>query len=402
MALGTIRAHKLRSFLTVLGVIIGTATVIAVGSIIAGLNTTVIEDIQSTGTNTAMITRLPQGPHFSRFTREERMRKNFILEDALALKESCPAVKNVTTSIFPNRGFTTAKYKSDTVVGLDYRGATPEYFSVYANVALESGRFFTEAENEHRVDVIVIGHDLAGALYGRTDPVGKSIQMDGHTFEIIGVLQRPMAQPPGSEDRRAVVPYWTFRKINPSAQEHLIRLEAYPDRLDEAVDQVRTVLRQRRRVPYDKPDDFSIATADQMIERFHQITGVVFLVMVVLSSIGLLVGGIGVMNIMLVSVTERTREIGVRKALGARRRDIVWQFLLEAITLTASGGLAGIFLGVTLSFTVRALVPNLPSTVPLWSVAAGLGVSVGVGLFFGIWPAVKASRLDPVVALRYE
>ena len=303
MALGTIRTHKLRSFLTVLGVIIGTTTVIAVGSIIAGLNANIIEQIQSTGTDTASISTFPQGPHFGRLTREERMRKPFTLEDGLALRDCCAAVKNVTVSIFPGRGFVTAKYKSDTVVGLDHRGVTPEFFSVYANVTLESGRFYGEAENEHRADVIVIGHDLARTLYGQSDPVGKEIQINGHSYEIIGVLERPRAMGPGGEDRRAVVPYWTFRKVNPTSLEHFIRLEAYPDRLNEAVDQVRAVLRNRRRVPLNKPDDFSIATADQMIERFHEITGAVFLVMVVLSSIGLLVGGIGVMNIMLVSVT---------------------------------------------------------------------------------------------------
>jgi putative ABC transport system permease protein len=333
------------------------------------------------------------------------MRKYFSLEDALAIKETCPAVANVAVSAFPGRGFATAKFRNETMVGLDFRGTTPEYASVYGNAAMEAGRFFTESENQHRADVIVAGHDLAKSLFGALNPVGTELQINGHSFEVVGVLERPsggFVMGPGGEDRRAIIPYWTLRKLYPGIQDHFIRVEARTNEVNQAVDQIRSLLRQRRRVPFEKPDDFSLSTSDQAIEQFHQITGMVALVMVVLSSIGLLVGGIGVMNIMLVSVTERTREIGIRKALGARRRDITMQFLLEAMTLTASGGLIGILIGALLSFTIRALVPSLPTTVPLWTIAAGLTVSLSVGLFFGLWPAMKAARLDPVVALRYE
>ncbi len=405
MALGTIRAHKMRSLLTVLGVIIGTTTVIAVGSIIAGFDASVTESLLSFGANTIGISRRPQGPHFARLSREERMRKEFTIEDASAIKDLCPAVANATASIFPNTGFSTAKFRNESVVGMDFRGATPEFFSVYGNAALQAGRSFTETENQHRMDVAVAGHDLVRALYGSLDPVGQPLEVNGHTFLVLGVLERPssgMMMGPGGEDRRVVIPYWTLRKLYPSAKEHFIRVEARTGQVNQAVDQIRSVLRQRRRVPLGKPDDFSLSTSDQALEQFHAITGMIALVMVILSSIGLLVGGIGVMNIMLVSVTERTREIGIRKALGARRRDIIMQFLLEAITLTASGGLLGIMVGALLSFLIRTFVPSLPSTVPLWSVLAGLLVSVSVGLFFGLWPAVKAARLDPVVALRYE
>jgi putative ABC transport system permease protein len=409
MALATIREHKLRSFLTVLGVIIGTTTVIAVGSIIAGLNESVVETIQSFGTNTAFASRLPTGPRFGRLSREERLRKYLTPEDAQALLESCPDIVNVAPSIFPSfegGGYfsLTARYKGEEVVGLDYRGTMPAFFTVYGNASIKEGRYFTEAENEHKLDVIVVGEDLARALFSKLSGVGKTIQVAGHSFEVIGVMDRPRGgfAGAGGEDRRAVIPYATFRKIHPNAKEIGVRFEAREGRVNQAVDQARGVLRQRRHVPYDKPDDFSIATADGMIEQFHEITGAVALVMVVLSSIGLMVGGIGVMNIMLVSVTERTREIGVRKALGARRVSIVWQFLLEAMTLTAGGGLLGIGLGIAISAVVRWLLPSLPSTVPLWSVVAGLAVSISVGLFFGLWPAVKASRMDPVVALRYE
>ncbi len=406
MALGTIREHKLRSFLTVLGVIIGTTTVIAVGSIITGLDRTVIEMIQSFGTNTAFVSRLPVGPRFSRLTREERLRKYLSLEDAWAILEKCPHVQNVAPSLFLSQDnfLLTARHKSEEIVGLDYRGTFPAFISVYGNATLKEGRFFTDTENEHRLNVIVVGEDVARAFFGTRSALGKDVQVNGHTYEIVGVLERPHGgfSGPGGEDRRAIVPYWTFRKIYPNAREHGIRFEATPGRLDRAVDEVRSVLRQRRRVPFDKPDDFAIATSDQIIEQFHAITGAVALVMVILSSIGLMVGGIGVMNIMLVSVTERTREIGVRKALGARRSDIVWQFLLEAMTMTACGGVAGIGTGALLSIVIRRLAPSLPADVPLWSIGAGLTVSVSVGLFFGLWPAVKASRLDPVEALRYE
>lgn len=207
---------------------------------------------------------------------------------------------------------------------------------------------------------------------------------------------------PGQEDRRALFPYFSMRKMFPNAREHMLIVVAQDGKQAAAIDEVRSVLRIERRIPYDKPDSFAISTAEQMIDQFRGVIAMVALVMVVLSSIGLLVGGIGVMNIMLVSVTERTREIGTRKALGARRIDIVTQFLTEAVVLTFLGGLAGMFVGWLISQAVGLVFPTLPTAVPMWAVLAGLGVSIGVGLFFGIWPASKAARLDPVVALRYE
>jgi putative ABC transport system permease protein len=207
---------------------------------------------------------------------------------------------------------------------------------------------------------------------------------------------------PGQEDRRALFPYFTMRKMFPNAREHMLIVVAREGRQAAAMDEVRAVLRIERRIPYDKPDSFAISTAEQMIAQFRGVISMVALVMVVMSSIGLLVGGIGVMNIMLVSVTERTREIGTRKALGARRIDIVTQFLTEAVVLTFLGGLMGMGVGWLISQAVGLVFPTLPTAVPVWAVMAGLGVSVGVGLFFGIWPASKAARLDPVVALRYE
>jgi putative ABC transport system permease protein len=233
--------------------------------------------------------------------------------------------------------------------------------------------------------------------------VGKTILVDGHPFAIIGTLNKYKGFLGDSPDDRDIfIPYWTYKKLYPAAKDHFISALIYRGQMDEAQDEIRGLLRRRRHVKPSDPDNFGIATAESIIADFRQIIGTVGLVMVVISSVGLLVGGIGVMDIMLVSVTERTREIGVRKAVGARRRDIGWQFLLEAITLTGSGGLIGIAMGWLLSFLIRILVPSLPSTVPLWSVVAGFVVSTSVGLFFGLWPALKAARLDPIAALRYE
>jgi len=256
-------------------------------------------------------------------------------------------------------------------------------------------------DNVHRRDVAVLGAEVVKRFFQNEDPIGKSINVDGHTYEVIGTLAK-LKQLLGDNDRNIYIPYFTFRKYYPDAKENFITAVAFAGKLDQAKDEVESLLRRRRNVKWSQPDNFGISSADAIIKQFRDIIGTVVLVTVVISSIGLMVGGIGVMNIMLVSVTERTREIGVRKAIGARRSDIAWQFLLEAMSLTGAGGLMGILCGYTLSLLIRTLVPALPSAVPLWSAAAGFIVSVSIGLFFGLWPAVKASRLDPIVALRYE
>jgi putative ABC transport system permease protein len=226
--------------------------------------------------------------------------------------------------------------------------------------------------------------------------------IDGSDFKVIGVVQKPKGGfGMNDEDRRVLIPYSTFKKVYPQSYENMIRIQAYQDKLDPAVDQTRELLRRRRNVKYEAKDNFSIMTAEQQVEIFHSIVGTVALATVVLSSIGLLVGGIGVMNIMLVSVTERTREIGIRKAIGARRGDITWQFLLEAMTLTGAGGVIALILVNALVLLVRVTL-KWPGSVPLWAAVTGIAVSVGVGLIFGVWPATKAAKLDPVEALRYE
>jgi putative ABC transport system permease protein len=277
-----------------------------------------------------------------------------------------------------------------------------EAYARAGQVDVHLGRFFTDEENRRRMPIAVLGADLEKGLFANVDPIGKEVNIDGHEFTVVGTMLRPAASFFGDQDNRVLLPYWTFRRFYPASDEHAIVVTAKDHRLSEALDEVRTVLRIDRRVPYSKPDDFALSTADQMVADFRQIMSMTFLVMVVLSSVGLLVGGIGVMNIMLVSVTERTQEIGIRKAVGARRADIVVQFLLEAAVLTGMGGIAGILFGFLIALISRTIFSSLPASVPLWSAVLGIVVSVGVGLFFGIWPANKAARLDPVVALRYE
>jgi putative ABC transport system permease protein len=401
LAFDAIRGHKLRAFLTVLGVIIGTGTIIGVGSILTGFDSAVTNVLKSFGTDTIIVFKFKVGVRFGNLSPEERKRKPLTFENAMAIKDRCRSVKGVSPYLFPARGFHRARYKGTEVLQLDIGGTEPGYVEG-GQAEMRDGRFFTEFENAHRSRVVVIGEDLNKALFASEAAVGKWIEVDGHSYEVIGVMNRPANSFPGQQDNRVLFPYWTMRKMEPGAEEHMIVVVAEPGKLPQAMDEVRGVLRQERRVKHDEPDNFGLSTAEQMIEDFRQVTAVTALVMVVLSSVGLLVGGIGVMNIMLVSVTERTREIGIRKAIGARRIDIIIQFLTEAVALTFTGGVMGMMLGWMISKAAGLAFPTLPTTVPLWAVALGVVVSVGIGLFFGLWPANKAARLDPVEALRYE
>ena len=404
LALDTLRSHKFRAFLTVLGVLLGTTTVILVASLIQGLDKQLQDAAASIGNRTITVFKLAAFDFNP--TREERLRKPLTYEDGEAVQAECSDVDEVGVEIInwvpPAPPFVIGRYKGQEIVNLEMVGWTPNDSSII-NLDLGDGRLFTDAENLHRRDVAVIGDEVRKRFFQNEDPIGKSIVIDGHLFEVVGAFARRKEVLGNTQgDTIAVIPYLTFRKYYPSVKDNILIARALPGRLAQAQDEIKGVLRRRRHVKPADPDNFSITTADSVVQQFKEITGTVALVMVVLSSIGLLVGGIGVMNIMLVSVTERTREIGVRKAIGARRSDITWQFLLEAMTLTGAGGLIGISIGWLFSFIVRSLFPSMPTTVPVWSIIAGFVVSVSVGLFFGMWPAVKASRLDPIVALRYE
>jgi putative ABC transport system permease protein len=378
-----------------------------VSSIISGLDAQLVQTAEQYGTKVLWIYKLQMGaPH--RLTREERLRKPLSYEDAMAIKEQCPAVENVSVALFKGMGDfgglppTSVRYKGHDMTDAQFMGVDANYLQL-SNSTLADGRFFTDADDLHRRDVAVIAWNVVDRLFKHEDPVGKKILVDGHTFEVVGTLGKFKGfLGDNPDDRDVFIPYWTYKKLYPEAKDNFISALAYRGRLDTAIDEVGGLLRRRRHVKPSEPDNFGIATAESLISQFRDIIGTVALVMVVISSIGLLVGGIGVMNIMLVSVTERTREIGVRKAIGARRSDITWQFLLEAMTLTASGGVIGIVVGWLLSLVIRTFVPSLPSTVPLWSVVTGFAVATSIGLFFGMWPALKAARLDPIVALRHE
>jgi putative ABC transport system permease protein len=407
MALDNLRTHKVRSLLTVLGVVIGVTAIIAVGSILVGLDRTIQASLEDFGSNTLFIFKFEPGPHFGRLSSEERRRKSLTLEDGLAIKEFCPSVKNVSVQVFPRVGQGPRPVRDARYMGresdVDYNGTLPSYEQV-EEARIAKGRFFSEAEDLHRAEVVVIGYDLDRALFPGEDALGKTILVAGHSYQVVGVLEQRKGNVlrGAGNDVQALVPYRTYRKHNPADDEHFIAAQAYPGRKNLAEDEVRGLLRQRRRVPMNQPDNFVISSAEQIANQFRAITANVALLTIAISSIGLLVGGVGVMNIMLMSVTERTREIGVRKALGARRSDIIFQFLTEAMALTGSGGIIGVLIGAGISFLINWLVPQLPSAVPIWAVAAGVLVAMSVGLFFGIYPAVQASKLDPVDALRYE
>jgi putative ABC transport system permease protein len=401
LALDTIRAHKLRSMLTMLGVVIGTGTIIGVGSILTGFDGAVTNVFKSFGPNSLFVSREPAF-RTTDLTPEQRARKQLTYENAVTVREECTACFRVSAMLFPrNRGPLVTKYKGNAVYQSQVQGIEESY-AQSGQVDINHGRFFSEFEDRHRAPVAVIGADVEKALFGEENALGKTITVDGAQFEVVGTMFRPSASFFDNSDNRVFLPFFSMRKVYPNTQELALSVTANDGMLPQAIDQIHTILRIQRHVPPKSPDNFEISTATQMVEQFRQITAMTFLVMIVLSSIGLLVGGIGVMNIMLVSVTERTREIGIRKAIGARKIDIVTQFLLEASVLTGLGGLAGLLLGWMIAMASKLVFPSLPTTVPAWAAISGIVVSVGVGLFFGIWPASKAAKLDPVVALRYE
>jgi putative ABC transport system permease protein len=404
MALDTIRTHKVRSFLTVLGVVIGVAVAIFVASILLGVEKNVQDSLNEFGIDNLFITRFDPGIHIGRFTPDERARKPLTYDDGIAIKDEVPAIKNVTVEALFHIGegpqpIRTARNKNHELISIVFRGVTATYTDT-VNGRLKSGRFFTDLEDLHRADVVVLGFDAEKSLFPDEDAVGKSLLVDGNSFTVIGVFAKKKSTLNTAGDVEVLIPFRTYLKRYPQDDERIIIAMAYPQMKTAADDQIRGLLRTRRRVPLNKPDSFGISTAEQISNQFNDIMARVVQLVVGIVSIGLLVGGVGVMNIMLMSVTERTREIGVRKAIGARKRDISFQFITEAVTLTGIGGVLGVLLALLLSFLMSLI--HFPSSVPLWAIVVAVTVSCSVGLFFGIYPAVKAARLDPVIALRYE
>ncbi len=408
MALDSVRSHKFRSFLTVLGIVIGVMTAITIASILTGLRQNIVAIIEEYGTNNIYAFHLSTGPRVGE-DRSERLRKPLTVADAETIAAQAGAVEEVAT-VAPNVGYSGGPFDDNvTYQGHNYRwgntqGVSPNYAGI-TNIALKEGRFFTDNDEQQRANVMVIGVNAADALFpGANQIAGTMVRMGGYNFEVIGVLEKRKAGFFGEneEDNAVLIPLRTAQKIAPAKGYLLLIIKARTGQTAEALQQSEEILRRRRTVKFEDPNNFDIKTADKFIQQFDSIFAMIGLVAIAISCLGLLVGGIGVMNIMLVTVTERTKEIGVRKALGARRKDIVRQFLFEAMTLTFLGGILGVILSVGISQIIMLLVPALPASIPTWAVVTGLSVSIGVGLLFGVWPARKASRLDPIECLRYE
>ncbi len=400
------RNNKLRSFLTIFGVIIGVITVMLISSIISGIDMAVKKQVESFGTRSIFLRKydISVGPH--RRTQEERMRKPLLIEDAEAIKnlstiETAIPFLNITNNFFGQKILVTGK-NGKTSSSVSLQGTLPEVEKAGTEILIE-GRWFTQSESDSKADVCLVGASVADTYFPYESPVENTLEIGGREFRVIGVLQKreQLFGGGGNNDQSNSIfmPIGAALRLKPYADDLFILAIAREGRLEEAKDQVQDLLRVRRQVPFGKPNNFGMETAAGIIETFQSITAGVALAMVVISSVGLMIGGIGVMNIMLVSVTERTREIGIRKAIGAKQSDILLQFLIEAATLTGFGGLVGLLIGWALTFLI-ALV--FPSYVPLWAPLAGFFASVGIGIIFGLFPAWKAARLDPIESLRYE
>jgi putative ABC transport system permease protein len=407
MALDAIWSHRFRSGLTILGIVIGITTVVTVSSLLTGLRAGVVTFFDELGPDNIFIFKTSGDPNQTFEQLKERKRRPIKKSYADLIRRWGSTVQDVAIALFvpaaSNGTAITAKVPGYETDNLSIVGATANSIELSPR-DFDQGRYFTGEEEARRLHVAVLGYNIAQALYPDGNAVGHTFMLDGAEFTIVGVEAKAKGGFFGenSADSQITLPLETAESRYPGIDRYMITAKAKPGMRKDAYEEVEDILRKARRLKPDTPDDFSISTPDQIIQQFDQITGLIGLIAIAISALGLLVGGIGVMNIMLVSVTERTREIGVRKALGARRFDIVSQFIAEAMALTGVGGLAGIVFAVGITVLVGALVPSIKTAVPTWAVVTAFTVSMAIGLFFGVWPAVKAAGLDPVEALRYE
>ncbi|MBK9707709.1 MAG: ABC transporter permease [Acidobacteria bacterium] len=405
----SIRSHKLRSGLTLTGVIIGTAVVVMVGAVLSGLSERVAQITEKSAPNTIYFTKEEKiGPSFRTPSAEERQRKDLTYEDALAV-----AALDKPMGVSPQkiRGSYGPTANKPTMTAGGREAINPLMLGVWENftdiviVRVDRGRFFSETERKTRAHVCVIGSGIARQLFEENDPLDKEVRIDGKIYRVIGILEKASGEGViGSDDldeRIVYAPFETVARQYPEIESVAIVVRAPVGKVDEVIDQVTYTLRIRRNVTADAPNNFGVNRAEQVFDIVQQIIGGLAAIVVPIALAGLLVGGVGVMNIMLVSVTERAPEIGIRRALGARRRDVLAQFLFEAVTLTGIGGIAGIAFGFVFAFLIRFII-DFPAAVPLWAIIVGFITSASVGLIAGMWPAFRASRLDPVVAIRGE
>jgi putative ABC transport system permease protein len=407
VAIETLRSHKVRSTLTVLGIVIGVTSVISVAAIIEGLNLYIQSQVAALGSRTYFIARFSAGTDPSRMPERMRIRKYLQYTDAAYLRQAAPFVTSVTT--FGTRAFffgdsNEIRFEGHSVERVIVRGVEPEYVSAVPIFSVANGRFITNYDVEHASPVVVLGHNVAESLFPDRDPLGKFVRLNGKPYEVIGVFEPypGLFGGPGV-DEFAIIPLSDFHKNYPEQKELIIAFSVPKEvSIDIGRNQVIEAMRRLRKVPHSAENDFEIISPDFLADLWDKLTGALVILTGIISAMGLLVGGIGVMNIMLISVTERTQEIGVRKAIGARKSDIRVQFLLEAVMVTLVGGIIGIVLGMGVSLLVRVAAPAIPATVSLVWIFLGFAISVSVGLFFGFYPANRAANLDPIVCLRYE
>jgi len=411
MAARALVANRLRSVLALLGIVIGVGTVIGMVALINGFQRSFQQSIQSFGNNTIYIRRIRPGVNFGGDVPDSlKQRRAFTMDDARAIMERAPALRAIAPFKFPFADIQVSR-EGKTARGVFCYGTNENYLTTHG-YDLARGRFFTQAEADRNGNVVVLGKDTREALFGDASGLGKVVHINGIPFTMIGEFEPKGRMLGNNFDQVAAIPYTTMDKYFPAPQDappwfpkrgelFLDAIADTPEQSDLAQQQIIEVLRIRRHLPSNKQNDFVVFTDDAFLSLYNTITGGIFALMALISSISLLVGGIGVMNIMLVAVTERTREIGVRKALGAPQKAIMTQFLVEAVLLTAVGGLAGVGLGATISWVIHA-ASKMPTYVSIWSVATGILFSAIVGVFFGFYPAMRAARLDPVDSLRYE